>query len=63
MYIIEFKVLNNKKEKGKAIKQIKEKVYFKKYINYEKIYLVGIEFDKIKRNVLNFEYEILKGGF
>ncbi len=32
VYIIEFKVLNNKKEKGKAIKQIKEKEYFKKYL-------------------------------
>ncbi len=36
VYIMEFKVLNNKKEKGKALKQIKEKEYFKKYLNYEK---------------------------
>ncbi len=59
VYIMEFKVLNNKKEKGKAIKQIKEKEYFKKYLNYEKIYLVGIEFDKISKKLANFEYEIL----
>ncbi len=59
---MEFKVLNNKKEKGKALKQIKEKEYYKKYLNYEKIYLVGIEFDKSKKSVINFEYEILKGG-
>ncbi len=61
VYIIEFKVLNNKKEKGKSLKQIKEKEYYKKYLNYEKIYLVGIEFDKNKRSVINFEYEILRG--
>ncbi len=61
VYIMEFKVLNNKKEKGKALKQIKEKEYYKKYLNYEKIYLVGIEFDKNKRSVINFEYEILRG--
>ncbi len=58
VYIMEFKVLNNKKEeKGKALKQIKEKEYYKKYLNYEKIYLVGIEFDKKKKDVINFEYE------
>ena len=45
--------------KGKAIKQIKEKEYYKKYLNYEKIYLVGIEFDKINKNLVNFEYELL----
>ncbi len=61
VYIMEFKVLNNKKEKGKAIKQIKEKEYYKKYLNYKRIYLVGIEFDKNKKSVINFEYEILKG--
>ncbi len=60
VYIIEFKVLENEKEKGKALKQIKEKEYFKKYLNYEKIYLVGIEFDKINKNLVNFEYEILE---
>ncbi len=59
--IMEFKVLENEKEKGKALKQIKEKEYFKKYLNYEKIYLVGIEFDKINKNLANFEYEIIRG--
>jgi len=57
--IIEFKVLENEMGKGKAIKQIKEKEYYKKYLNYEKIYLVGIEFDKINKNLVNFEYELL----
>ncbi len=61
VYIIEFKVINNKKEKGKSLKQIKEKEYYKKYFNYERIYIIGIEFDKRKKSVINFEYEILKG--
>ena len=61
VYIIEFKVLESKREKGRALKQIKEKEYFKKYLNYEKIYLVGIEFDKVKKELVNFEYEIIRG--
>ncbi len=60
VYIMEFKVLNNKKEKGKALKQIKEKEYFKKYLNYEKIYIIGIEFDKNKKSIINYEYEKIK---
>ncbi len=60
VYIMEFKVLNNKKEKGKSLKQIKEKEYYKKYLNYEKIYIIGIEFDKNKKSVINFEYEKIK---
>ncbi len=61
VYVMEFKVLNSKKEKGKALKQIKEKEYFKKYLNYEKIYIIGIEFDKSKKSVINFEYELIGG--
>ncbi len=60
VYIIDFKVLNNKEEKGKAIKQIKEREYYKKYLNYDKIYLIGIEFNKNKKNLANFEYERVK---
>ncbi len=59
--IMEFKVIENQREKGKALKQIKEKEYFKKYLNYEKIYLVGIEFDKVKKELVNFEYEVIGG--
>ncbi len=61
VYIMEFKVLNDQEEKGIAIKQIKEKEYFKKYLNYEKIYIIRIGFDKTKKNMLNFEYELLMG--
>ncbi len=58
--IMEFKVIENEREKGSALKQIKEKEYHKKYLNYEKIYLVGIEFDKVKKDVVDFEYEKIK---
>ncbi|MCX7870678.1 MAG: ATP-binding protein [bacterium] len=57
--IMEFKVLENEKEKGRALKQIKEKEYFKKYLNYEKIYLLGVEFDKNNKGLANFEYELI----
>jgi hypothetical protein len=59
-YIIEFKVLKDEKEKGKALKQIKEKEYYKKYLNYDKIYIIGIELDKTKKQIVNFEYKKVK---
>jgi hypothetical protein len=60
VYIIEFKVLKNSKEKGKAINQIIQKEYYKKYLNYDKIYIVGIELDKTKKQIVNFEYQKIK---
>jgi hypothetical protein len=60
VYIIEFKVINNSKEKGKALKQIEQKEYYKKYLNYDKIYIIGIELDKTKKQIANFEYQQIK---
>jgi hypothetical protein len=54
------KAIKREEEKGKAIKQILEKEYYKKYMNYEKIYIIGIELDKSKREVINFEYQKIK---
>jgi len=62
IYILEFKVDG---QKGEALSQIKSKNYALKYKNspiykeYSEIYLVGIEFDSSKRNVVNFEWERL----
>ncbi|MFA7083797.1 MAG: AAA family ATPase [Arcobacteraceae bacterium] len=54
IYIIEFKVDN----KQNALKQIKEKRYYEKYLNHNKdIYLVGIDFDTNDKNISNFEWE------
>jgi len=57
VYIIEVKVIEREEEKGKAIRQIEEKEYYRKYMNYEKIYIVGIELNKVKKQIANFEYK------
>jgi len=56
VYIIEFKM-----GKEDCIRQILEKKYYEKYQNQGKnIYLVGINFDKEKRNISEFNYVSLK---
>jgi hypothetical protein len=48
---------------GKALKQIRERRYFEKYLGkYAEIYLLGIEFSQEKRNIINFEWERLYEG-
>jgi hypothetical protein len=53
IYIMEFKV--DPQTAGEALEQIKEKKYYEKYLNSDtsnstpEIYLVGIEFDSIKK--------------
>jgi hypothetical protein len=38
--------------------QIKEKRYFEKYLeDGNRIFLIGIEFSKEKRNIVSFEWE------
>jgi len=57
VYIIEFKVVEDKEE-GVALKQIKEKRYYEKYIGkYQEIYLIGIEFSKKDKNIVSFKWE------
>ncbi len=60
VYIIEVKVIEREDERGKAIKQIEEKEYYKKYMNYERVYIVGIEIDKFKKQIINYEYKRVK---
>ena len=56
VYIFEFKV----NQKG-ALKQIKDKNYHLQYqANYSDIYIVGVEFDSKKRNLLRYEWEKIK---
>jgi len=58
VYVIEFKVVDNKNQNGKALEQIKEKKYHEKYLNIAKeITLIGIEFSKEEKNVCKFEWE------
>jgi hypothetical protein len=60
VYIIELKLIEREEEKGKAIKQIQEREYYKKYLNYEKVYIVGIEINKNKKQIVYFEYKQVK---
>ncbi len=60
VYIIEVKVIERQEEKGKAIKQIEEREYYKKYMNYERVYIVGIEINKNKKRIENYEYKRVK---
>ena len=56
IYIIEFKV----NQKG-ALEQIKANRYADKYKDLDKkIYLVGISFDELERNICEFEWELFK---
>jgi hypothetical protein len=60
VYIIEVKVIEREEEKGKAIRQIQEREYYKKYMNYERVYIVGIEIDRNKKRIENYEYKRVK---
>jgi hypothetical protein len=60
VYIMELKLIEKEEEKGKAIKQIEEREYYKKYMNYERIYIVGIEIDRNKKRIENYEYKRVK---
>ncbi len=56
VYIFEFKVNNLG-----ALAQIKTRGYHQKYMDrYNKIYIVGVEFDSEKRNLVKCEWEKVK---
>ncbi len=56
VYIFEFKI-----NSSGALKQIKERGYFQKYINdYNEIYIVGVEFDSKERNLVKCEWKKIK---
>lgn len=57
VYIFEFKVVELTPA-GKAIQQIKDKAYADKYraLN-QPIHLVGVEFSKVERNIVGFDWE------
>jgi hypothetical protein len=58
VYIIEFKVVDNANQNGKALEQIKEKKYHEKYQEKaDKLILIGIEFSKEDKNISKFEWE------
>ncbi len=54
VYIFELK-LNRE-----AIEQIEEKKYYEKYLNYPEVYIIGLEFDKEKKNVKSIKWKKIK---
>ena len=71
IFIIEFKVIElvpktptdskpSQDNSNSALAQIKEKRYFEKYQSLNQtIYLIGVEFSKEDRNIVNFQWEQL----
>ena len=58
VYVIEFKVVDNKSQNGKALEQIKEKRYYEKYQEEaDELIIIGIEFSKEDKNICKFEWE------
>ncbi len=64
VYIFEFKVTEDDKSNSKKpLEQIREKRYFEKYSGViPKIFLIGIEFSKVQRNIVGFEWEEVTSG-
>jgi len=57
VYIFEFKVIEGEQADGSALQQIKDKQYAKKYDNgQQSIFLIGMEFSKVTRNIVGFEW-------
>jgi hypothetical protein len=58
VYVVEFKVVDNKNQNGKALEQIKENRYYEKYREKAtEIIIIGIEFSKEDKNISKFEWE------
>jgi len=58
VYVVEFKVVENKNQNGKALEQIKENNYYEKYQEKaDELILIGIEFSKEDKNISKFEWE------
>ena len=64
IYIFEYKVLESAEDRNKlhsAIKQIKDNKYFEKYKSRAKtIYLIGMEFGKKEKNLINLDFEVMR---
>ena len=56
-YLFEFKVVELEPE-GKALEQLKAKKYHKKYpARCQELYLIGVEFSRQERNIVDFSWE------
>ncbi|BAU23964.1 hypothetical protein THC_1600 [Caldimicrobium thiodismutans] len=60
VYLFEFKVVEGEETEAKALAQLKEKGYHKKYEgSFKEIYLIGIEFSSGGRNIKGYFWEKL----
>ena len=62
IYIIEFKVIDKRKEENVALEQLIKKRYYQKYLAFKTeniVYLIGIEFSSSERNIINFKWKKL----
>jgi hypothetical protein len=58
VFIFEFKVVDIDKTPGTALEQVRQKGYADKYRSgASEIYLIGVEFDRNERNIVQFEWE------
>ncbi len=56
-FLFEFKVVELEPE-GRALSQLKAKGYHEKYLSKcQELYLIGVEFSKEKRNIVDFSWE------
>ncbi len=56
-FLFEFKVVEIEPQ-GKALEQLKAKKYHEKYLSKcQKLYLIGVEFSRQERNIVNFSWE------
>jgi hypothetical protein len=64
IYIFEFKLVEDDHTSNKALDQLKEKNYQQKYLTSpttlrQEIYLIGIDFSREERNLVNYGWEKL----
>ncbi|MDQ6979469.1 MAG: ATP-binding protein [Mariprofundaceae bacterium] len=57
IFIIEFKVVDMEGD-GSALAQIKAKGYAEKYVGDGEVWLIGVSFNSIERNIVGFEAEM-----
>ena len=59
-YLFEFKVVELEPE-GRALETLKARRYHQKYLDrFREVYLIGVEFSRTHRNIVEFAWEKVK---
>jgi hypothetical protein len=56
-YVIEFKVVVKEGVGNEALRQIKERRYYEKYMSRYDTFIIGIVFSEKERNIVRFDWE------